>query len=336
MTPNANASPQAEDRKTNHLTAGKRAAIGLRLALVLVILGAAATRAAADPGRPTPAPAAADAARGDIARTLGFVPQFFSKLPALALPGAWEEMKTLQLNPHTALGGRTKELIGLAVAAQVPCRYCIVAHTEFARLNGASEEEIGEAVAMAAITRHWSTVLNGIQTDETKFRAEIARVIGNVKQGAAKGGTPAGKPIAVVDGASALAEITQMLGYAPEFLRAFPDVARAGAWRQMRDVQLNPATAVSPKNKELMGLAVASQVPCRYCVIAHTEFARLAGATDTEIGEAIGMAALTRNLSTMLNGMQVDEAQFRREVDRLVKGAAAAAAGGKKPATASR
>ena len=33
------------------------------------------------------------------------------------------------------------------------------------------------------------------------------------------------------------------------------------------------------------------------------------------------MAALTRSMSTMLNGLQVDEAQFRRDVDRLVKGA---------------
>jgi hypothetical protein len=30
-------------------------------------------------------------------------------------------------------------------------------------------------------------------------------------------------------------------------------------------------------------------------------------------------------MSTMLNGMQVDEVQFRRDIDRLVKGARAAA-----------
>ena len=69
------------------------------------------------------------------------------------------------------------------------------------------------------------------------------------------------------------------------------------------------------------GLAVASQVPCRYCVIAHTEFAKLNGATDAEISEAIAMASLTRDMSTMLNGMQVDEAQFRKDVDKLVKSA---------------
>jgi hypothetical protein len=45
------------------------------------------------------------------------------------------------------------------------------------------------------------------------------------------------------------------------------------------------------------------------------------------------MASLTRDLSTMLNGMQVDEPQFRRDIDHVVKGAKAAA---KAPATAQR
>jgi hypothetical protein len=37
------------------------------------------------------------------------------------------------------------------------------------------------------------------------------------------------------------------------------------------------------------------------------------------------MASLTRSMSTLLNGMQVDEGGYRRDVDRLVKGAQAAA-----------
>jgi AhpD family alkylhydroperoxidase len=269
--------------------------------------------------------AASVAARADIQKTFGFVPQFMLKMPEELLPGAWEEMKTLQMNPATALSGRTKELIGLGVAAQIPCRYCISAHTEFARLNGASDREIGEAVAMAAITRHWSTFLNGIQTDETRFRAEIAKLVDNAKKAAASKG-PGPAPVAVTDGASALQEITHLFGFAPEFLKRFPEGARAGAWKQMRDVQMSPSTALSGKSKELIGLAVASQVPCRFCIIAHTEFARLNGATDAEITEAVAMASLTRSMSTLLNGLQVDEAQFRRDVDRLVKGAKAAAA----------
>jgi AhpD family alkylhydroperoxidase len=84
---------------------------------------------------------------------------------------------------------------------------------------------------------------------------------------------------------------------------------------------MSPNTALSGKNKSLIGLAVAAQVPCKYCVEADTQFARLQGATDAEIQEAVAMAALTRHWSTYLNGMQADEAQLRRDVDRLVKGA---------------
>jgi AhpD family alkylhydroperoxidase len=287
----------------------------ITLTALTFLLAAGAARAA----EPKPA----EAARADIQKTLGFVPQFLLKVPEGALPGTWEEMKTLQLNSGTALPGKIKELIGLAVAAQVPCHYCTYAHTEFARLNGASETEIGEAVAMAAITRHWSTFLNGIQTDEGKFRTEITRIVDGARQSAGK--APASRPVTVVDGATALADISQTLGFVPEFLKRFPDVARAGAWRQMRDVQMNPHTAIAPKYKELIGLAVASQVPCRFCVVAHTEFAKLGGASEAEIAEAIAMASLTRDLSTVLNGLMVDEPQFRRDVDKLVKGAKAAA-----------
>src|SRR5476651_86004 len=86
-------------------------------------------------------------------------------------------MKAFQLNPKTQLSGKTKELIGLAVAAQIPCTYCIYFHTAAAKANGATDEEIREAVAMAAITRHWSTVLNGMQVDLPTFKRETDAVL---------------------------------------------------------------------------------------------------------------------------------------------------------------
>ena len=286
---------------------------------LLALLGLSASALAETP--------AAAKARADVQATLGFVPDFIQRIPEPFLPGAWEELKTLQLNPKTALDGRTKELIGLAVAAQVPCRYCVVAHTEFAKLNGAREAELGEAVAMAAITRHWSTFLNGAQIDESRFRADVAKLIENAKRAAASK-APAPASVDVIDGASAVREMNALLGFAPEFLQKFPAVARSGAWKQMRDLQLNPKTALTGKQKELIGLAVSSQVPCRYCIVAHTEFAKLNGATEAEIGEAIAMASVTRSMSTVLNGLQIDETRFRRDVDRLVRNAKAAAAKG--------
>jgi AhpD family alkylhydroperoxidase len=113
----------------------------------------------------------------DIEATLGRVPTFFKLFPEEGIAGAWTEFKTVQLNPKTALSGKEKELIGLAVAAQIPCSYCIYFHTAAAKLNGATDAEIREAVAMAAITRHWSTVLNGMQADPAGFRQETDAVL---------------------------------------------------------------------------------------------------------------------------------------------------------------
>jgi len=56
------------------------------------------------------------------------------------------------------------------------------------------------------------------------------------------------------------------------------------------------------KTKNLIGLAVAAQIPCAYCVYGHTKLAKAAGATDAQIKEAIATAALVRFNSTMLNG----------------------------------
>jgi AhpD family alkylhydroperoxidase len=121
--------------------------------------------------------APAQAAYRDIEQTLGSVPSFFKAFPESGIAGAWAEFKAVQLSPNTKLDGKTKELLGLAVAAQIPCQYCIYFHTAAARANGASDEEIRETVAMAAIVRHWSTVLNGMQVDLADFKRETDTVL---------------------------------------------------------------------------------------------------------------------------------------------------------------
>ena len=119
----------------------------------------------------------AQATYADIERTLGSVPGFFKLFPEVGIAGAWAEFKMVQLNPGTQLNGKTKELIGLAVAAQIPCQYCVYFHTAAAKLNGATDEEIREAVAMAAVSRHWSTVLNGMLVDFDAFKRETDTVM---------------------------------------------------------------------------------------------------------------------------------------------------------------
>jgi AhpD family alkylhydroperoxidase len=121
--------------------------------------------------------ASAQATYRDIEHTLGSVPGFFKAFPEAGIAGAWAEFKSVQLNPKTKLDGKTKELIGLAVSAQIPCHYCVYFHTAAAKANGATDEEVREAVAMAAIVRHWSTVLNGMQIDLTSFKRETDTVL---------------------------------------------------------------------------------------------------------------------------------------------------------------
>jgi len=252
----------------------------------------------------------------DIQKTLGLVPAFFKAFPEEGVAAAWDELKSIQLNPATALSGKTKELIGLAVAAQVPCRYCVYFHTRVGQLHGASDGEIKDAIAMAAITRHWSTYLNGMQIDLGEFKTELGRVLTYVKKPTAKGAPPV-----VTDAASAYKDIEYTLGLVPTFMRKFPEAGIAAAWREFKSVQLNPKTPLSGKDKELIGLAVAAQIPCEYCVVFHTEAAKLNGATEQEIREAVAMSSITRHWSTVLNGSLIDETAFRKEVDQIITNA---------------
>jgi AhpD family alkylhydroperoxidase len=250
----------------------------------------------------------------DIKKTLGIVPTFFKQFPEEGIAAAWEEMKSMQLNPGSAIPGKYKEMIGLAVAAQVPCKYCVYFHTKAIMLNGGNKQEIGEAVAMASLTRHWSTVLNGMLTNEDAFKKETDKIIAFVK----KPPTKTAAPVAVTDAKTAYQDIESTLGSVPTFMKQFPEIGIAAAWKEMKSVQLNPATAIPGKYKELIGLAVAAQIPCRYCVYFHTQAAKLNGATDAELREAVAIAAITRHWSTALNGLQVDEATFRKETDQVM------------------
>ncbi len=144
----------------------------ISLAILAISCGLSSSSFAADA-----VGADAKAAYADIEATFGSVPTFLKVFPPEGIAGAWAEMKGLQLNPHTALSNKEKELIGLAVAAQIPCHYCIYFHTESAKANGATDAEVREAIAMAAATRHWSTVLNGSQIDMEQFKKEFAAMM---------------------------------------------------------------------------------------------------------------------------------------------------------------
>jgi AhpD family alkylhydroperoxidase len=92
--------------------------------------------------------------------------------PPEALNSAVEETNAV-FNPNGALDGKTKQLIALGVAAQIPCQYCVYAHTVWAKKAGATDAQIKEAIAAAALTRKWSTVTNGSAYDMAKFKQQV-------------------------------------------------------------------------------------------------------------------------------------------------------------------
>jgi AhpD family alkylhydroperoxidase len=109
---------------------------------------------------------------------------------------------------------------------------------------------------------------------------------------------------------------------APQFMKEVsPQQSASAAWQEYMAV-FNPNGALDGKTKELIGLAVAAQIPCAYCIYAHTQGAKHAGATDAQIKEAIAAAALVRKWSTELNGNAYDMAEFKRQVDVIYRGSA--------------
>jgi AhpD family alkylhydroperoxidase len=100
-------------------------------------------------------------------------PRFYQDTyPEHALKSRLEAERVL-VGDEAKLDAKTRELIALAVAAQIPCVYCVYVHDKKARAEGASEAEVREAVATSAHVRHWSTVLNGMAYDFDAFKIEV-------------------------------------------------------------------------------------------------------------------------------------------------------------------
>jgi len=108
----------------------------------------------------------------EIEETFGLIPTMFKEIPDNTLELEWNLFKQTQI-VEGVLPNKTKELIGIAISGATKCRYCSYFHTEMARLNGASEAEIEDAVHYAKATTGWSTYVNGLQIDFETFKAEI-------------------------------------------------------------------------------------------------------------------------------------------------------------------
>lgn len=62
-----------------------------------------------------------------------------------------------------ALTAREKSLIALAVAHAIQCPYCIDAYTQESLAKGADEQEMMEAIHVAAAIRAGASLVHGVQ-----------------------------------------------------------------------------------------------------------------------------------------------------------------------------
>lgn len=116
----------------------------------------------------------------EIEQTFGLVPMMFKALPESTLELEWKLMKRVQLE-EGPIPNKYRELIGVAISAITKCRYCAYFHTELAKLNGATEAEIEDAVHYAKSSAGWSTYVNGLQLDYDEFTKEIDQACEHVR-----------------------------------------------------------------------------------------------------------------------------------------------------------
>lgn len=116
---------------------------------------------------------------------------------------------------------------------------------------------------------------------------------------------------------NAEAEMEAAFGTVPVMMRVYPDHLRASAWKWFA-ATMSPESPIPAKYSELISLGVAAQIPCSYCVYAHTTMAKMLGATDAEIQAAVASAANTRHWSTVLNGAEVPLDEFKKEWDGIL------------------
>jgi len=111
-------------------------------------------------------------------------------------------------------------------------------------------------------------------------------------------------------------DIIQTLGQVPDFFKEMPDDTLAREWEEWRSFQLGD-TALTAREKHLIGLGVAAATHCHYCTYFHRAAASMMGASDSQLEEAARFASDTAKYSTYLHGLQVPIEEFKKQADEM-------------------
>jgi AhpD family alkylhydroperoxidase len=121
-----------------------------------------------------------DQVYADMKATFGEVPGFFTQMPDDELPLEWALFKHMG-ETQGAVPEKYRELIGIAVAGTMKCHYCAYYHTQMAKLAGATDAEIEDALHVAKDANGWSAYINGLQVDYDQFKQQVDQACAFVK-----------------------------------------------------------------------------------------------------------------------------------------------------------
>lgn len=111
----------------------------------------------------------------DIETSMGIVPEFMKALPKDVLIQDWPLMKKYTLG-ESKIPAKYRELIGLAVSANIKCPYCQLFHKGAAEMFGATEEELAEVAFLASFATRWSAMIHAQHYEYDKFAEEFQKI----------------------------------------------------------------------------------------------------------------------------------------------------------------
>lgn len=167
---------------------------------------------------------------------------------------AFSEFNTAVMT-EGALSKKEKEIIAVAIAHVTECPYCIDSHTHRAKAEGASLEELVEAVFVVT-----GVEAGGVVTHSTHFQNAMDPEADDS-----------------LYRRSNLKNLVKLNKFAPEGFRRYSAFSRTA----LKDGKL------SGKFKEIIAVAVAHATQCPYCIDVHTKNAVKLGSTNEELGEAV-------------------------------------------------
>ncbi len=111
----------------------------------------------------------------DIETSIGIVPGFMKALPKDVLVQDWPLMKKYTPG-ESKIPAKYRELIGLAVSANIKCPYCQLFHKGAAGLYDATEEEFAEVAFLASYSARWSAMIHAQHYDYDKLEEEVHKI----------------------------------------------------------------------------------------------------------------------------------------------------------------